>query len=387
MANQRKDAAGNPPDAKKRRILLNVNKASATLKAITIRNDQESPFLQFPKEVRDLVYKFALSDHIVHIDLEKATEPAQGVAKRRAPGLRHSICCSKTTQEQAYHGFVDATAESDALNVDHHADCANFAFHSNVDGYVDRLPMALLRTCRRIYFETSLLPYDNTFSFQEGHALDLFLSSIYPVQQRLIKSVRLEVRLGFNCTYNGASVITAKKLSYLNQLHVDIRMHNFSVPDLSLISQVPSHAFAGYQRMEYSHNLRRCPLLHVSVTITDQSHPLTHDPQWNLTFKQQAAQEFEALLMEPWNENKAKAIWAAEMLRDRERDLRWTRMILRVRKGEIKYQGIGVSEKSALKLEKDIPILEAKIAKYKSIVEVYEAKNGALPHDSEDLEG
>jgi hypothetical protein len=72
------------------------------------------------------------------------------------------------------------------------------------------LDIAFLRVCRQIYRETALIPYiTNTFSFADGHALDLFVSkALISPQRKAIQHLQID---GWLSTLKGPSQSVRKE--------------------------------------------------------------------------------------------------------------------------------------------------------------------------------
>jgi hypothetical protein len=129
----------------------------------------QSPFFKLPLELRQEIYKQVLGDSNVHIT--------------RAVTLHHLRC--KCVSCPGYASYFDyGTAWKRTWVCD----------GSKYDYDGDRLSIALLGTCRRVYAEAvNVLYSSNTFTFQNAEVLRGFLGLLSPGSRSSLATVHMDV--------------------------------------------------------------------------------------------------------------------------------------------------------------------------------------------------
>ncbi|KAF2420513.1 hypothetical protein EJ08DRAFT_702451 [Tothia fuscella] len=334
------------------RLLFNANKASAALKAITKSNDECSPLLKLPKEIRDVIYGYVLTDRMVHIGYDDK----ESYDDKK---LFHSLCRCKQSEEEVHRIFGESEDQYSApISFYRHKSCifspfehrdgnfkpryiqieSRFAFDllwsfsyqrrleipdtSSEDLLpTDTLTTGLLRTCRRVYYEAQPLVYANTFSFRNADTFKQFIDSLMPAQIRMIKSIHLETQLSRRwCTAAWRYALrtgTMKSLSSLRHLQVDVELswgqhhghleakNDFLSGDMSNSRYIPSLT-------EFS----RCALTTVHVIVSDEeavkrwTTGSVDQWRWTLEEKRGLAAHFEAAMLEEWSEDRNDEVLA-----------------------------------------------------------------------------
>jgi len=123
------------------------------------------PFFKLPGELRIKIYKFVLGGHLLHV--YRDTQPG-----------RH---------------------EPTVFRCSEHRDICGLEVHTNFylcRRWAGKLDVAVLRVCRQIYQEASVIPLTtNTFKFNDSEALMHFFTSMPMGQINLIRSLQLEPTL------------------------------------------------------------------------------------------------------------------------------------------------------------------------------------------------
>lgn len=134
----------------------NVNVVGANLEQDVILSN--SLLLALPLEIRSQIYEHALGGRWLHVHKEGQTVvPCLDPARFR---LRHDVIKSSPTRQR----LVPALASHDA--------CFSQSAGARTS---ERLPLALLQTCRQVYLEARLVPFcTNTFIFQRRSFLESF---------------------------------------------------------------------------------------------------------------------------------------------------------------------------------------------------------------------
>ena len=150
--------------------------ASELIVCSTKWNARESPFLKLPPEIRNRIYSFALGGYHIHIDYK---EPSSRYRRINFVTRKVPIPGGFYNRTLRMHGGVN-----DDLPKNHHlADRAPLP--------KNEFTLGLLCTCRQVYREACLLPYElNAFSFYSASVfLKKFMPSLKPCQKRAINSL------------------------------------------------------------------------------------------------------------------------------------------------------------------------------------------------------
>ncbi|KAF2253549.1 hypothetical protein BU26DRAFT_387494, partial [Trematosphaeria pertusa] len=121
--------------------LLDVTRKTGKYLQIAKRNQQESPLLQLPPEIRNRIYEYVLGGRTVHIT-KKPYRPAEGKLLSVSGNEKHFL--------------------------------------------------SFLAVSRRLYAETAVLPYKlNTFSAHDPGVLREWLANLLPARRDAVASIRL----------------------------------------------------------------------------------------------------------------------------------------------------------------------------------------------------
>ncbi|KAF2420514.1 hypothetical protein EJ08DRAFT_665576 [Tothia fuscella] len=291
------------------------------------------PFFQkFPKEVRDLIYKFVLADRMVHIgwEVNPLANDSDTTAQLRNEGkVYHSLCRCRQTGEDVHDMFKNSADKLSALFAfDRHRACifspSNHKagnFHDTyddppLDNYgpvmteipgtgldlldTSYLTVALLRSCRRIYYEAGLLIYNaNTFSFRNLLSFAVFIATLFPAQARQIKSIHVETRLEYPDRQWQHSIAhprtTLDLLGNLRHVQVDMELA-WDSADVSSSAKyyIQKHSDLGKHADDGFLEFRRCHLDTARVIL---------GPSGNLAEMRDLATTIEKGLLEKWDEH------------------------------------------------------------------------------------
>ncbi|MCJ1467503.1 hypothetical protein MMC07_006128 [Pseudocyphellaria aurata] len=209
-------------------------------------------FLRLPVEVRLMIYDYVFDNQVLHIST--ALDSRSGTKK-----LDHRLCvCEKQVSSESWV----VLHRQRWLESSKHDKPVNFTFTERTRPYdivpdtwmshngclrhrnKDRYNIALVKTCRQIYHETNLIPYQkNTFSFDDRETLERFLMIHTPVSRavELAQSKRRAIRnLQLHTIYdvwydshegNSTGFGVAKCLKNLNHLElcIDLGFQNWRV--------------------------------------------------------------------------------------------------------------------------------------------------------------
>lgn len=151
-----------------------------------------SPLLSLPQEIKDCIYGFFYSGHIIQIEQE--VEHPNPEAK-----LTHCICeCSTRNRYPRYPSYED----DDAVIWDATGKGLSEEVHPRCNGCSSgkKLGINLLQTCRQLRNEARHILYStNTFSFEDGYVLEIFLKRSSKVGIVDIRGLRLIMHF-FGCS-------------------------------------------------------------------------------------------------------------------------------------------------------------------------------------------
>lgn len=156
-------------------------------------------FSRLSAEIRNQIYEYVLTHMNIHIDcrfLDNAVvHPSERMnvymVNGQPWGISAMICSAETTDLEAYAKTKLSKRDESAVQhyEDRHAPCLRL----NRAVSRQKIPLALLKTCRQINHEaTGYLYSDNTFSFKSPEDCDLFLSiALTPLLRSFIRSLRV----------------------------------------------------------------------------------------------------------------------------------------------------------------------------------------------------
>lgn len=169
-----------------------------TITCSSVKN-RSSPLLSLPQEIKDHIYGFLYSGHIIQIvqddnlHLCDVDQHSEGEATPRlkdsdAP-LQHYVCeCSRSEQ---YPGNQDSIAIlRDAIKMKILGQPCEGCSHSK------KLDISLLKTCRQLHYEARrVLYFTNKFSFKNPRTLRLFGERSSHTDKIAIRDLRLVMNL------------------------------------------------------------------------------------------------------------------------------------------------------------------------------------------------
>ncbi|GAB7359509.1 hypothetical protein MBLNU230_g6154t1 [Neophaeotheca triangularis] len=185
----------------KPRIIMRAKKVSPALRKLYAENQENSPLLRLPPEIRNRIWGYVLGGHTIHIYTLGPTKNARVLhclclnEKSDAEEIDHlrSLPLSKRHTYLNLHSLcVDGVGRphKDTTNAGSGLTTADVA-ESTVPS-AGRLSLALLHACRQIHQEAALLPFvDNTFSFPTDISVKAFSMTLIREQARAVLSLTL----------------------------------------------------------------------------------------------------------------------------------------------------------------------------------------------------
>lgn len=232
-------------------------------------NIASSPLLALPPEIRDRVYKYILSNKLIHISIIPCLPDDVGAwsphyfhnSSTDVPWcmymkLSHTICYADPgIDDMLYERSLRcenllaykpdgtwAQPRTDVYDMRHNR-CEQFSMHMNERRSCERwkatsndplpqnatLDLSILKTCRQIYKEAALTPLaSNTFSFDSAAVLEFFLStSLLGRQRAVIRRLHYHHRFQGLCTNGVRQHLQASSVALLTGLE---RLYVFLVP-------------------------------------------------------------------------------------------------------------------------------------------------------------
>lgn len=195
--------------------------------------------MRLPPEIRNRIYDLALGNKVIHIGTERCSKTDRGSyhegdlyrsvnrPARHYVRLVHVVCQWPVDAEEIVHRrSKDSSQPTDRGYFTRHEECLG-SLHEGKSRKLTRadqkrcdrhvLP-GLTRVCRDIHREVALIPYmNNTFAFQDGKLLDLFVTkSLLSPQRAAINTLQV---YGSITATRGYSRITCKVPKMLTGLH------------------------------------------------------------------------------------------------------------------------------------------------------------------------
>lgn len=207
------------------------------------QNNRDSPFLRLPPEIRNRIYDFALGNKVIHIGTRECDRTDRGSYPERElyrnvhlthgyVKLVHVVCSGAVDAEELiYRSSKDFSQPSAPYYAVRHEDCHEILHEGQpsdpelagrMSQNTHSLDMGLTRVCRDIHREAALIPYaNNTFAFQSGIELDLFVTkSLLAPQRAAISSLQVDGRIAADGKYSGITCKVPKMLTGSHTLEV-----------------------------------------------------------------------------------------------------------------------------------------------------------------------
>ncbi|RMZ06317.1 hypothetical protein D0862_04658 [Hortaea werneckii] len=175
------------------------------------QNNRDSAFLRLPPEIRNRIYDLALGDKVIHIGTRECGKTDRGSYSEcelyrnvhfphRYVKLVHVVCSGAVDAEEiVYRSSKDssqlsapryAVRHEKCYEVLHEGQSSNPTLAGQMRQNTHSLPMGLTWVCRDIHREAALIPYaNNTFAFESGFELDLFVTKSLLAPQRAAISI------------------------------------------------------------------------------------------------------------------------------------------------------------------------------------------------------
>ena len=180
------------------------------------RNNRDSPFLRLPPEIRNRIYHFCLGKRVIHISTTTCEKAERGsYSKNELHGtvkaspsplfvkFVHVICDRSVDAERNIWGNSEDTNQPEVPSYyayyARHSQCTEALKCGQKKRATHNLPMSLIRACRDIHREASLIPYaNNTFAFGNVAELELFITrSLLAPQRAAIKTLQIYGHMAF----------------------------------------------------------------------------------------------------------------------------------------------------------------------------------------------
>ncbi|KAI6821431.1 hypothetical protein KC365_g18030 [Hortaea werneckii] len=207
------------------------------------RNNRDSPFLRLPPEIRNRIYDLALGNKVIHIgtrecsktdrgsyhvrELERNVHSRHGFVK-----LVHVVCSGAVEAEEViYRSSKDSSQLSAPYYAVRHGKCHEVlhegqSSNPNLAGQMRQnthiLSMGLTQLCRDLHREAALIPYaNNTFAFECGNELDLFVTkSLLAPQRAAISILQVDGYIAADSRYSAVTCKVPKMLTGLHTLEI-----------------------------------------------------------------------------------------------------------------------------------------------------------------------
>lgn len=189
-------------------------------------NSTDCLFLsKLPPELRNRVYALVLGDRAVHVQR----------TSMRPLKLQQHICLVAHEQSVSQEQYTQ-----------HHKAC----FQAD-----SRPPLALLRTCRQVHDEASLIPYATTNYIVESWTFTSFMRRLKNQQRKAIKKL---------------SIFGLANRSYWDQLFWPTEIKDFAnLTHLSIVA-IGNASGAGYGRFKGLEIIARLPMERIAFTLSEE---------------------------------------------------------------------------------------------------------------------
>ncbi|KAI7081661.1 hypothetical protein KC356_g8975 [Hortaea werneckii] len=199
-------AADVKPRPRKRATLAGSHHSLDSVRHIQEQNNRDSPFLRLPPEIRNRIYELALGNNVIHIGTKQCGKTDRGSYSERElfrnvdfasryVKLVHVVCSGAVDAEKViYRSSKDSSQPPAPHYTVRHKHChevlrggqpSNPELAGHVSQNTHHLNTGLTRVCRDIHREAALIPYaNNSFAFQSGFELDLFVTKSLLAPQR-----------------------------------------------------------------------------------------------------------------------------------------------------------------------------------------------------------
>jgi len=264
----------------------------------TAQNQNQSPFLKLPPEIRNQIFQLVLGGNLIHIFGE---------------GCLHLVCPHKDSEDEACEQYLRTSKDEDYIT--RHRFCLSSKFDQ-----APLLSLSLLYACKQTYFEARCLPYSlNTFFFHDSKSLQGFVSSLHAKQLHAISSVHLSMEVIFRLDaeewQRPLSLSLINSFKGLEHLRIFINVGFVRLKDHVLLQQtsLETYFFAPLLRFQ------RLAPKSVTVVFSDEAAVRVWGDQgflsygnvfakdygfrWTRETKKECAKRIEDRLLATWNED------------------------------------------------------------------------------------
>ena len=270
------------------------------------KQNQMSPFLELPQELRLQILRLILGGRFIHVKYRESPDYS-------GRSLCHSICVEEETEDSVYLKFK---AGQDEGLISRHRGC-----YQSVDESHRKLDLGVLRVCKQVYEEASLIPYTaNTFSIRDPSVFEAFTQQLLPVQIQSIRALYLDVDLmSHNHTLGWTHIFedyrsvgptdNASRPLKLHSLHLCLAQSSFDKEYIRCCRGVGPDVWVGGFLQ-----LQQCRLKHVTVVMTyyEASGPEEEDKLTD-TEKQMYCEEIRRKLLGPRRWDRAAALYSESL--------------------------------------------------------------------------
>jgi hypothetical protein len=166
--------------------LLHLPRSTSNIVSST-RNQIHSPLLRLPGELRNRIYRFALSGHIIVINGEWTKSPSWGSSCRLKSLLYVTSHAGERNNPTVLTDDHEGERDNPIVIKENYEDQRGSCCGRVADAFV------LGRVSRQFHAETALLPYaTNTFYFKDKWYLRYFVDKLSSAQAEAIATIALD---------------------------------------------------------------------------------------------------------------------------------------------------------------------------------------------------
>ena len=266
------------------------------------RNAFKSPLLKLAGEIREKIFSLVVGHQLIHLLYFPTLKK-----------FRHTICTAAASEDEAYEDFMNGHTPSDDSAVFHsvtfkerHVYCKSWVdkidrffradyrrlcrLMSTEERRKPTLDLTILGACRQMYEEANVLLWTtNTFSFEDGPTLRVFIDGLHSTQRNKLSRIHIDFEgLSFSAQQWEQALRPSflAKLKGLRTLHATF--DEFSKSHYGSITPTPISV------------MQILPLQHVTVLIGDLfKRRISEHDTWTITQKREAAEALRNKLLNP----------------------------------------------------------------------------------------
>lgn len=223
-------------------------------------NNEATPFICLPQEIKNDIYELVLGGHFVHIW-------TQSVKTRSM--LYHQVCRAGLSEEEAQEACQKADPDSWYVEgvTDRHRDC-----YEGDDELPSNVNISLLHVCRRIYHEARFIAFSsNIFSFPDASVMREFIHQINQSTDfnLAIRSIHLNMDyFGNRITgLDKAIGILVNRMKHLEHISISLNQPM----NWSTTNEKEKKVAAMQPMFDCLMRLRKLPLKTMTVVVSDKT--------------------------------------------------------------------------------------------------------------------